>query len=204
MSCTVYGIGSIRLKMWDGTEKVLQEVRYIPNLKRNLISLSSLDQKGYCYKAKDGVLKVIKGALLVMKGVLKQGLYILQGSTISGEVDAVTSSKKDETELGHKRLGHMSIKGLQELGKQGLLDAKQISDLNFYETCVLGKSQRLRFVSATHKTKGTLDYIHSDLWGFSKNSEMQVELPIETEISGEHENFFQDQGGAILNASQAE
>ena len=29
----------------------------------------------------------------------------------------------------------------------------------------LGKSHRLKFSRATYRTKGTLDYIHSDLWG---------------------------------------
>lgn len=59
----------------------------------------------------------------------------------------------------------MSMNGLQELGKQGLIDANKISDLEFRENCVLGKSHGLKFAPATHKTKGTLDYIHLDLWG---------------------------------------
>lgn len=62
----------------------------------------------------------------------------------------------------------MSLKGLQELSKQGLLDSKQISNLEFCENCVLGKAHRLKFNIATHKTKSTLDYIYSDLWGSSK------------------------------------
>ena len=45
----------------DGVEKVLQQVRYIPGLKRNLISLGTLDVKGYLYKAFGGMLKVSKG-----------------------------------------------------------------------------------------------------------------------------------------------
>lgn len=43
--CDVTGIGSIRLKVWDVTIKILEEVRYIPDLKRNLVSLEKLDKK---------------------------------------------------------------------------------------------------------------------------------------------------------------
>ncbi|XP_073133855.1 uncharacterized protein [Henckelia pumila] len=59
----------------------------------------------------------------------------------------------------------MGLKGLQELSKQGFLDQNQTTNLEFYESCVLGKTHRLRFNTATHNTKSSLDYIHIDLWG---------------------------------------
>lgn len=43
------GIGTIRIKMFDGVVRALADVRHVPNLKRNLISLSTLDTKGYKY-----------------------------------------------------------------------------------------------------------------------------------------------------------
>ena len=164
MSCNVVGIGKVRLRMWDGSVKVLENVRHIPDLKRNLISLGMLDTKGYSYKSQGGVLKVIKGIIVVMKGLLKQGLYVLEGATVVGE-SAVSLTKKNVTELWHKRLGHMSMKGMVELCKQGVLGVKNLSDLELCENCVLGKSHRLKFSRAIHRTKGTLDYVHSDLWG---------------------------------------
>ena len=54
--------------MFDGVVRILGDVRYVPNLKRNLISLSTLDEKGYKYTSEGGVLKISKGALVVMKG----------------------------------------------------------------------------------------------------------------------------------------
>ena len=67
-SYEVLGIGTMRIKMHDGIEKVLHQVRYIPSLKRNLISLGTLYKKGYEYKASGRVLRVTNGFLLVMKG----------------------------------------------------------------------------------------------------------------------------------------
>lgn len=37
--------------------------------------------------------------------------------------------------------------------------------MEFCEHCIYGKAKRLKFVVAEHHLKGTLDYIHSDLWG---------------------------------------
>ena len=45
--CKIEGIGSIRIKIFDGIIRTLTDVRYIPKMKRNLISVSALDAKGY-------------------------------------------------------------------------------------------------------------------------------------------------------------
>ena len=63
----------------------------------------------------------------------------------------------------------MSERGLLELSKKGLLDNQATCSIEFYEYCSLGK-QRINFDAAIHRTKSTLDYFHSDLWGPSKES----------------------------------
>ena len=95
----------MRLRLHDGAERVLQQVRYIPGLKRNLISLGTLDAKGYSYKAFGGVLKVTKGCLVVMKGNLENGLYVLHGNIVIGSTATVENSTGLKTLLWHKRLG---------------------------------------------------------------------------------------------------
>ena len=62
-------------------------------------------------------------------------------------------------------MGHVSYKGLTELAKQGLLGDQKLEDLEFCETCAYGKSNRVKFGTGIQRTKRTLDYIHSDLWG---------------------------------------
>ena len=48
-SCKVASIGIIKIKMFDGIVRTLNDVRHVPDLKRNLISLNTLDLKGYKY-----------------------------------------------------------------------------------------------------------------------------------------------------------
>ena len=71
--------------------------------------------------------------------------------------------------LWHKRLGHVSERGLQELGKQGLLDYGKPGKMPFCEHCILGKATRLQFKRSIHTTTGILNYVHSDLWGSSRH-----------------------------------
>ena len=49
--CTqVKGIGPIRVIMYNGVEKLIANVRLIPELKRNLIALGMLDKLGYAIR----------------------------------------------------------------------------------------------------------------------------------------------------------
>ncbi|KAG8473296.1 hypothetical protein CXB51_035427 [Gossypium anomalum] len=71
-------------------------------------------------------------------------LYVLQGSTVTGDAAIASSSLSDDdiTKLWHMRLGHMSENGMVELSKRGLLDGQGICKLNFCEHCVFGKKKR--------------------------------------------------------------
>lgn len=61
MSCKIAGIRTIRIKVFDGAVRTISDVRYVPDLKRNFISLSTLYSKVYKYNGEGGVLKVSKG-----------------------------------------------------------------------------------------------------------------------------------------------
>ena len=91
----------------------------MPNLKKNLISLGTLDSNGYKFSAEGGVLRVSKGSLIVMNGKKVNTLYILQGSTVTGDVVVSISEDPDldTTRLWHMRLGHMSERELHVLSK---------------------------------------------------------------------------------------
>ena len=135
---------------------------------RYLISLGMLDELGYLIKVESRSVKIVKGSMVVMKGINKNGIYSLLGSTIVGTVAPVAGSSMNNTMLWHKRLGHVNNRGLSELEKQGLLGDKKLQDLEFCETCVFGKTCRIKFGVGVQRTKGTLDYIHSDILGPSR------------------------------------
>ena len=130
-------------------------VRHVHDLKKNLVSLGTLDSLGCKFSTEGGVLRVSKGILVLIKGQLAKGLYFLQGSTIIGDVAVSSSSsdlESDLTRLWHMCLGYMSEKGMISLSKRGLLGGQKIRKLEFYEHCIYGKHYRVKFSTAIHRT----------------------------------------------------
>ena len=50
----------------------------------------------------------------------------------------------------------------------------KIEYLKFCEECVLGKSSRVKFSTGAHVSRGTLEYIHADLWGPAQTTSLGV------------------------------
>jgi hypothetical protein len=82
-SCKIFGVGSVWIKMHDGSVRTLTYVRHVPELRKNLISLGVLDYVGYKCTTQGGVLKVSKVILVVMKEKRIRNLYQLEGRTES-------------------------------------------------------------------------------------------------------------------------
>ncbi|GJR98627.1 retrovirus-related pol polyprotein from transposon TNT 1-94 [Tanacetum coccineum] len=112
--CLVIGKGNIQVKMHDGVVRTITGVRHVPDLKRNLISLSTLEANGCKYSGEGGVMKIFKGALVLMKVIQSGGLYVLQGTVVYGTAVVATSKASlDDSKLWHYRLGHMGEKGMK-------------------------------------------------------------------------------------------
>ena len=153
---------------------MLTDVWYISKLEKNLISLGTLESKGFTIILENGILKVVLGALVVMKGIRRNNLYLYQGSTAVVTAAAVSEANKvaEMSRLWHMRLEHAGEKSLQTLAMQGLLKGAKTFKLDFGEQCVLGKQKRVKFGTAIHKTEGILDYIHTDVWGPTKTASL--------------------------------
>ncbi|KAH9655442.1 hypothetical protein KPL70_022326 [Citrus sinensis] len=163
--CKIIGIGNIRFKLHDGSIRELKQVRFVPDLKRNLISLRMLDQIGYSVKIESGEMMIIKGTETIMKGLRKNEVFVLDGEVVTGEVGLSVNANTDKTRLWHLRLGHIGVRGLKELDKQGLLEGDKIGDLEFCESCVLGNATRASFNRSIHNSNNKLEYVHSNLRG---------------------------------------
>ncbi|GJR89434.1 retrovirus-related pol polyprotein from transposon TNT 1-94 [Tanacetum coccineum] len=145
-ACAITGTRKVRVQMKDCSSFVLENVRYIPELKRNLISLGTLDREGYTVKLQNGRVKVIKGSLMVLSGTMKENyVYSLDGWAESGESSVGIQEKESLAQVWHKRLGHISEAGLRELKKREVLRNKGLGKLEFCENYVLGKPTKVSF-----------------------------------------------------------
>ena len=106
VSC-ITSMGSIRLRNHDGSIRFLKNVRYVPKLKKNLISLGALESKGLVVIIRDGVPNVISNALSVTKGTRRNNMYYYNCSKMIRVVAMVSSSSEDSeiTSLWHRCLG---------------------------------------------------------------------------------------------------
>lgn len=163
-TCKVQGIRSIRLMIQDRNQVILQDVRYVPKLKRNLISLGTLDKSSYSFEAEKGILTVHEDTKIVMKGMRSNGLYILNGATLVWSVNQV-DKEQESSMLWQIRMAHSCEKGLMQLHKQGLLENKSMKHLDFCEDCIRGKSTRIKFNKGTHISSAPMDYAHSVIFG---------------------------------------
>ena len=48
-ACKVIGFGKVKIKMYDDIIRSFGNVRHVPSLKKNLISLGTLDASGLTY-----------------------------------------------------------------------------------------------------------------------------------------------------------
>ena len=96
-------LGLAVLESGCGIVRELADVRYVVEIKSNLISLGVLDSCGYKYTGQGGAHTLSKGSLVVMKATKVDNLYKMEGSAeVASEVTYVSSSlwKKHQ---GHKR-----------------------------------------------------------------------------------------------------
>lgn len=85
-SCKIMGMVSVRIRLHSGQVRLIQEVMYVSALKRNLLSIGVSDKEVYVISAKKCVMKVSLGSMIVMRENRINGIYILDGKTITCSV----------------------------------------------------------------------------------------------------------------------
>ncbi|GKA37599.1 hypothetical protein Tco_0724164 [Tanacetum coccineum] len=90
----IAGVGDVVLKTSFGTSWTLKDVRYILGLKRTLVSVGQLDEKGYHVGFGDQQWKVTTSSLVVTRGNKRGSLYMVEahlegiGAIINGSGSA--------------------------------------------------------------------------------------------------------------------
>mgnify|MGYP000016945791 CR=1 FL=1 len=160
-ACSIDGIGIVHFSTNGTNELVLHNVRYVPRIKKSLLSVGQMDMHGYSILFERGSWKMTKGSRLIVKGTKKGTLYCLHGNAISGKFIAL-AEVHSHMELWHKRLGHMSQKGLTRLCNLKKLYANG-TKLDFCNECQYGKQVKCSFYSGVSRKSCVLDLVHSDV-----------------------------------------
>ena len=132
------------MRMFDGMLWTLTNVKHIPNLKKNLVSLGYLERSGYSFSshARSGVLNISNRAMVVMRDKrIENNLFRMERSMVTGESDAAAAAQDQQGthRLWHYRLGHMGDRGMKELSKYSLILDLDGGILEVCEPCLMGK-----------------------------------------------------------------
>ena len=99
VACQMVGIRTVWIKMFDGVIRDLTYVRYAPQMKKNIISVGVMDSKGLKITMENGILKITKGFMVIMKGERDRNLYYLKVNTVTCALTASVESDDDTTKL---------------------------------------------------------------------------------------------------------
>jgi hypothetical protein len=146
----------------------LSDVLYVPGLKWNLVSVSSIEDRGYEVVFRGGqVLLYPKGGNITSArviGVRQEKLYRLIFQTVGAL--ACSTSNRDLCEIWHRRMGHLHHGALRILRdiSTGLPDFS-IEQYDVCRGCSMGKYAKAPFPASDSRSAGILDLIHSDVSG---------------------------------------
>lgn len=166
---------SVKIRMFDGVKRTLNQVSFILDMKRNLMSLGMLNSHGLKWSSKKEVLDIRSRDKIALRGHKHNNPYMLEDNSIYGEVH-FTGSWFKISHVWHSRLGHMSDRYIFLLVERRVLPDLGKVDLTFCEHCIMSKQHWRNFGVGTHSSKKLLDYIHSDVWGYSHIASLSGKL----------------------------
>lgn len=165
-SYLVKGIGCTPLKLESGGNIHLNNIVYVQGLKKKLLSISCLEDKGDKIAFIDGkVLVWGKGSSFNearMIGIREGALCRIYNSLDQTPVHLEVSP----FELWNGRYGHLHYKIFPSLSQMvnAISEIKEYNE-GIYKGCAVGKNVKKPFASSDTRSKQILDLLHSDVCG---------------------------------------
>nr|KAJ0225127.1 hypothetical protein LSAT_V11C100041680 [Lactuca sativa] len=166
----IKGIGSVLLTFTSGKCLCLNNVLYVPGIRKNLVSEIVLNNCGYKQVLESDKYILSRHGSFMGFGYICNGMIRLNINYPSSDnsicmVSSSTSNNFHKYELWHARLGHIHYKRLKDMSKMSLIPAFDMQNNEKCKTCMLTKITRQPFKDVVRKSK-MLDLIHSDLCDF--------------------------------------
>ena len=180
--------GSVLLSFNNET-LVLNNCLYVPDIKRNLISVACLSKQGYTVNFGSSV-SIFHNKRLICSGTLEDNLYHLSpmihsmhDTVINNDEHTHLSKKRNissnQCYLWHLRLGHINQNRIQRMIKDGILGPLENESLPLCESCLEGKMTKRPFSAKGVRATVPLDLVHTDVYG-----------PINVQVRGGYKYFI--------------
>ena len=111
----IVGKGDVHMSTSNGVQWKLQDVRHVPGLKRNMISMSQIDADGYTTTFGGGRWRITTGDLVIAKGNKSRKLYMTTAYLIDRGPSVPLGLKIPEEEWTRTKvnLSHLHIFGCE-------------------------------------------------------------------------------------------
>ena len=166
-SLDAVAVGVCEISLPNGT-LLLNECFFVPGCVANIISLFVLDTEGFCINIKNSSLYLYdKNNIQIICCPNKHGHYTLQTSKdiLSSGINKRRLPEVNNTKLWHMRLGHIGVKRLNQLVRNGLIPDLTIESYPTCESCIQGKMTKAPFSGVGHRATNLLELVHSDVCG---------------------------------------
>jgi hypothetical protein len=148
----IKGVGESNYKLNSRTSMKMKDVLYVQGLTKNLLSIPTLEKKGFIFSFIDGkFLMWAKGKTMkeeIVIGKEEGGLYKLKGHSEA----TMTHAIENPCELWHRILAHINYKALPYVNKAvtGLPELK-VHHEDVYNGCAQGKNIKNHFPKRDNK-----------------------------------------------------
>lgn len=163
--------GNVKLKpscRRDDSPVNLMDVRYVPGLTANLLSVSEIVKKGLKVVFDESGCQVINGRVdtrgkVVATGEHVNNLFVLKQARQHTAMSATSSASFD---VWHRRMGHLNAQSLSKLqaGEAIGIKFKDRAKMDC-KACAEGKQTKLTISKQGSRAKDILDVVHSDICG---------------------------------------
>jgi hypothetical protein len=165
------------------TRVTLKDVYYSPDFAFTLISVGTIDRKGFSVNMEDGIctIRTPKPERRTIGQIpLVNGLYrvsIATNGSPGSDLALAVSGKMSINEL-HRKMGHINHDDLRRMVKEGSITGMDLdtdSKPEFCPGCIEGKAPRRPFpkLSASDRAKRYGDKVVSDLWGPTETASLK-------------------------------
>ncbi|GJX02619.1 zinc finger, CCHC-type containing protein [Tanacetum coccineum] len=157
----VHGRGCVDLRFSSRKVVSLLNVLHVPNIRKNLVSSSILNNCGYKQVIESNNFVLSKHGVFIDFGYLSNHMFRLNIVFDNIGSAFMSTSKLNDSILWHARLGHVHFKRMQDMSKDGLIPSFDM-DTEKCQTCMMNKITKKPFQNVKRETK-VLELIHSDL-----------------------------------------
>ena len=184
---SVKAIGPVVLFLENNRTLCLEDCLFVPDFKRNLVSVSCLVEHGLTLQFNSPV-SIRSKSFFICFGDLMNNIYFL--SPLSYDINAIEIVQNEhnhlakkrkvsnETYLWHLRLGHINPNRIHGLVKSGILNSLAFEHIPMCESCLEGKMTKRPFKAKGYRATKPLELVHTDVCG-----------PMRVQARGGYEDF---------------